>query len=183
MASTLLFDAIAQSGGVDLSCGVYSRSESLPLVTLTTYFQQTMGCAGSTPAAAGDMSAGMPTAPQAQEQSTLAEGSIKSEKSINLARDSQFVRVIAHASQTRCTAWLHNLRTSCVACVQGEITLPDGWPEGAPVGKVLLLGGGESGKSTILKQMHLLYGQREHLDDSLFKMWMRCVTDSVASVA
>lgn len=51
--------------------------------------------------------------------------------------------------------------------------LPEGWPEHLPIGKVLLLGAGETGKSTILKQMHLLYGQRNHLDDALFRMWMR----------
>jgi guanine nucleotide-binding protein subunit alpha len=54
-----------------------------------------------------------------------------------------------------------------------DATLPEGWPEGQPVGKVLLLGGGETGKSTILKQMHLLYGQRDSLDANLFKMWMK----------
>lgn len=53
------------------------------------------------------------------------------------------------------------------------VTLPEGWPEDQPVGKVLLLGGGEAGKSTILKQMHLLYNQDDELDENLFRMWMR----------
>lgn len=44
--------------------------------------------------------------------------------------------------------------------------------EGGP-GRVLLLGAGETGKSTILKQTHLLYGQSGALDMDLFRKWMR----------
>ena len=49
--------------------------------------------------------------------------------------------------------------------------MADDEPRPPALMKILLLGAGETGKSTILKQISLLYGQKESL--GLYKEWLQ----------